>query len=335
MQKKLEKIKYFLANESFRNWIKKPDAALNIFWENWFEQFPEEKEEALTARNVIEQFGYLNRYDLDQKEVEIILWNIRENQEKDEERKYSGIEIPFKRWWWAAAGVLVISGFFYANQHYSRVADPEWKEVVTGNGERKMITLPDESKVILNANSRLRFPEVFEQDIRKTILSGEGFFEVTKNPEKPFVVTTDKFQTNVLGTRFNVRAYSHENQQSVALVSGKVRVKINHTSLDLHPDEIGIMNVAKGSIEQKDFEPKEITGWKDGILLFRKAGFDVVFNKLEEMYGVRIKVQNHTELKGHYSGEFEHATLTEVLNGIAYTSDFKFRIDKNQVIISN
>ncbi len=127
-------------------------------------------------------------------------------------------------WLKAAAVVLMVIGvsWFIIDYRYLR-HEPMLITQVTERGQKTTLVLPDGTKVRLNAKSTLTYPEEFEGNRREVTLSGEGFFEVAKNPDKPFVVHTPDFATQVLGTAFNVSAY-REIKRAVTVREGEVQV---------------------------------------------------------------------------------------------------------------
>jgi transmembrane sensor len=171
--------------------------------------------------------------------------------------------------------------------------------VVTNNNEVKKITLPDESVVTLQANSEIRFPKNFKKNIRETYLTGEAFFSVKKDKSKPFVVYSNEVITKVLGTSFNIKAYSNEKQITVAVKTGKVSVYANtgHAESEDAPSVILTPNQEVVYDRENDKVVKKLVEKPEVILpeptLFRMSydGVPVtkIFEVLEENYGVDIE----------------------------------------------
>jgi ferric-dicitrate binding protein FerR (iron transport regulator) len=137
-----------------------------------------------------------------------------------------------------------------------------------------------------------------------------------------------------LGTSFNIRAYADEKNTEVAVVTGKVKMEevSSGASQLLTPHQKGI--VSKGeSLKRTTFEFHQVIGWKDGILIFEKDPFLDVFKKLQAWYGIEIEVDDNVVLKGHYSGEFQHDSLENIMQGIAFTSGFSYKIVDKKVFI--
>lgn len=135
-------------------------------------------------------------------------------------------------WKWIAAvllmGMLTVF-FFYGRKSpiSDHLAGSEMHRIYVPFGETKDVKLSDGTKVKLNAGSTFTYPEVFSASSREVTLKGEGFFEVQKNPKRPFLVHTDKFIVKVLGTVFNVKAYATDKKVETTLLSGKILVELN------------------------------------------------------------------------------------------------------------
>lgn len=342
MQAEFNNIEDFLKNESFVQWTKHPNTEGGQFWNNWLEMNPDKKQDARAAQQIILSMTYKNKYALDEQALENLFEQIKNTQNTSEKLESSVRPVVLKsqrnnRIWWAVAAslaLLVVLGFglkayIYNVSNASALAVHTFK---TAQGERKKITLTDGSTVTLNTQSSLQAPEQFSNEKREVVLEGEAFFEVVKNPSKPFIVKTKNFETQVLGTSFNVRAYTNDQNQNVAVITGKVKMMHSEqVSTLLTPNEIGNFSASNAQIIKNSFNPKEIVGWKDGLLVFEKADFQDVFKRLEAWYGVEIVVDKRVILRGRYSGEFQNNTLEEVLTGIAYTSAFKYSV-KNRVV---
>lgn len=195
-------------------------------------------------------------------------------------------------------------------------------------GQRAELTLTDGTKVWLNAKTTFTFPNNFVGDSRKVTLNGEGYFDVTKNTEKPFTVKTDQYDITVLGTEFNVTAYKGSGTFETALINGAVEVFSPATGdkMDLEPNtrtylENGVLK--KGAIEFTNYFL-----WKEGLICFYDEPVDQMIKKLELYYDVKINVYNEKLLKNRYSGKFrtkdgvEHVLrVLQLSNKFTYTKD--------------
>jgi len=240
----------------------------------------------------------------------------------------------------AASMALVISTVFI----YTKVSEYNSDQVTTQisfqtksnpQGRKSTIFLKDGSKVILNSESSISYDENFSSGIREINLEGEAFFEVVKNPEKPFVVKSGGVSTIALGTSFNVRNYKEDNI-AVSLVTGKVRVdKEGKSGMDniLMPGEKLIYFREKGQFKKQKYNDYEDLLWKDGILSFKKASISDVVSNLERWYGVEIEITVPSNKKVSYGGVFKDQNLKQVLEAVGFTLNFDYNIDGKKVKI--
>jgi len=302
---------------------------------DYINKHPEE-EFADTIRTEWERVDHHQEADPDLEGVyQEISRTIYTNQQQRSRRKWAAIR-------WAATFTLL---FMAAVGVYLFVPDSEPEvtvvptiEKANPKGQKSKIFLPDGSIVWLNAESKLLFPERFDS-VRVVKLVGEAYFEVTPNQQKPFLVDAAGLTTTVLGTAFNIKAFPDETQIQVALTHGKVEVSLaqqseNHT---LSPGNSLTYHQGTKIIAQSPFSAEEVTGWKDGILVFENASQTEIFKRLSRWYGVNFSFENSiTDQEWNYNGHFENEYLENVLTSIGAIKNFDFEIDnKNVSIISN
>ena len=202
----------------------------------------------------------------------------------------------------------------------------------TISGQKRTIKLPDGTQVILNSESKLIIPADYGQDNHRTVsLQGEAFFEVQENPELPFLVKTDEITTRVLGTSFNVQAYS-SFPIKVAVLTGKVQVSNKSSSIDLIQDEMVIYDQKFNNLKKNSFDRVQAFGWKDGILVFQDDNFISLFKKLEKWYGVKIQL-NDSIPENTISAKYYNESLSSVLEGLSFSGEFDYTISQKNVVI--
>ena len=163
------------------------------------------------------------------------------------------------------------------------------------NGHRAAVILPDGSKVNLNSGSYISYQQSFGKKAREVKLSGEAFFEVTKDPKKKFIVHTEYINIEVLGTTFNVYAYERENTVEMVLLTGKVKINTNkapYQSYYVKPNEKISLDKQSGSLKIKKTDARFETAWLRDEMVFRSERLETVFDKLERKYGVTIQYDN-------------------------------------------
>lgn len=202
-------------------------------------------------------------------------------------------------------------------------------------GQRAELTLTDGTKVWLNAKTTFTFPDKFTANNRRVTLDGEGYFDVTKNPEKPFIVNTERYDIKVMGTEFNVTAYSGSSVFETSLLKGAVEVfspaKDTKVSLEPHMrtyEENGILK--KDTIEHENYFL-----WKEGLICFYDEPVDKMIEKLQLYYDVKIDVQNKTLLNNRYSGKFRTKDGVEhVLKVLQLNNKFSYEKDNDRNLIT-
>lgn len=168
----------------------------------------------------------------------------------------------------------------------------------------QVIILADGTKVTLNGGSRLEYPPVFNGQFREVNLIGEAFFEVTRNPGKPFLVHTGSIVTRVLGTSFNIKAFAQEDV-AVTVVSGKVQVLENKKILGtlIKNDQI-LVNVRSHEVRQTRVEASDIMGWKKEDIAFDDVSWERAAIVLANRYGVSVSFEQEPMRNCRFSGTF-------------------------------
>jgi ferric-dicitrate binding protein FerR (iron transport regulator) len=238
-------------------------------------------------------------------------------------------------------------------------------EIISPRGSKTQVLLPDGSKVWLNSESKIRYFNNYNQSGREVILEGEGYFEVKKNPDKPFVVTASDIRIKALGTIFNIKAYPEENTIETTLVEGRLEVesgasgKVNKL-VTLEPNQkVTFFNKNEVVEEQKNIEenqkvenappvkavmdkiiskekvdPSLITSWKNNILYFDNENFQDLAFKLERRFGVTIHFENESLKQLRFTGKFRDTIIEQVLEALQFASPFDYRFDDNNIYLS-
>lgn len=199
-------------------------------------------------------------------------------------------------------------------------------EVRTNPGMTTSLTLPDGTKVNLNSQSSLTYPETFEGDIRSVRLKGEAFFEVVKNPGKRFVVTTPhNARVEVLGTSFNMEAFEWDSIVSTTLISGKVAFTAQSGRVNIKPGEKLVYNLQanRANIYQTSGEAE--ISWKDGMIIFKKTPFEEALRMLTKRFNVDFVVSNNKYVKDVFTGSFTDHRLEQILDIFNASSGIKWR----------
>ena len=245
---------------------------------------------------------------------------------------------------------LIIDSTRVIDMTQLQTADPtKMNEVVIPYGKRSKIVLADGTKVWLNAGSRLAFPNQFKGKEREIFLEGEAYFEVAHNAEQPFIVNTDAIEVKVLGTKFNLTAYSTEPVIETTLLEGKVamrdltRNQLFRGETILAPNQKGSFNKEQRAISvQNDPDADLSIAWIEGWLEFHQQQLSRVISKLERYYNVKFTVVDSakTQVKemdeiAFISGKLDlKDSLESVLMVLSDVSGMQYEIQGNQINVS-
>ena len=228
--------------------------------------------------------------------------------------------------------------------NFNRKTDPNaMAQVVIPFGKRSSILLSDGTKVWLNAGSKLVFPQKFAGKNRKVFLKGEAYFDVFKNKDIPFIVSSENMNITVHGTEFNVRNNDLENELEVVLVEGAVSLKENGVinfmgkEIKLVPNQKAVFNKAdnKTSVES-NVDVSYYISWKEGLLEFKSESILNVFKRLSRFYNVRFVTESSVELNRKISGKLDlKDSLEEVMKVVSDAAPISFRIDQDKVFVNS
>lgn len=205
-------------------------------------------------------------------------------------------------------------------------------------GKKFQLQLADGTKVFLNSGTTFRFPTAFpSQGNRMVFLKGEGFFNVSKDKNHPFNVSTDAIQVKVLGTKFNVNAYDNEDQTDVVLVEGKVELytdtEMKKESVPLTPGFKGTLLKEASVIATEEVNVKPYIAWMSGSLVFKNAKLETIVKTLERTYNVKIIVKNQKLNNEKFNATFINESIESLLTHLGESYPIKFSIKNNIIYI--
>jgi transmembrane sensor len=200
-------------------------------------------------------------------------------------------------------------------------------KVIISYGKKSMIVLSDGTRVWLNAGSQLVYPAVFSGKSRQVTLIGEAFFDVTKNPQNPFIVRTSDVSVQVLGTRFDVSAYPDDKIIQTVLEEGKVNLKYSGKGIlgreyvvEMQPNQMVEFDRTSGEARSKLVDVSKYVSWKDGMLEFEKIDLGRALMQVERFYNVKIHLSDPEIGTYKLSGKLDlKDEPEEVLNVIKLT----------------
>lgn len=316
----------FAADESFIAYCNQTDVDAVLFWSDYVALHPEKLDEIYNAESLIAKLSLnLNDQELQQEFTKFDDFLNADLQLNVTSAKNLPKATNYKKWVLICAVFMLFSfgGFqFYQNQ-FTKLT---YLTYHIGNGKIGNLMLSDGTKIVINANSTIKYPKEFKGNYREVELSGEAYFEVAKDKSKPFSVLANGIKTTVLGTKFNVLAYKNLPEVNVALLEGKVEVATasGNDKIILNPSEQATYTIKNSSLTRTSFNAELISSWKQGVIVFENANFKAIAQKLQNIYGIKI-IDQTRGLKWSYSGQFNQTDYLTIIQSICFTKKINYK----------
>ena len=262
---------------ALKKWLSDPEAHLEV--ENWLSEH------------------WISSSEIDSNTlIEYVFKQIQEYEEIHQPKSKISISRILNVYQKIAAFLLIPIiglGILYWVSQYNQ-STGSYTETFAPRGQKSQIVLADGTKVWLNSDTKIKYPGNFSKNQRDVYLEGEAFFEVSKNPHQPFVVHTNGISVKVLGTKFNVKAYSDEDNVETSLFEGKISLLMTNpwskeTAVkEVRPGQSLLYSKANRELTTNRFPQEEITGWKKNQLIFRDDTFSNLVKKVERWYDVKV-----------------------------------------------
>jgi ferric-dicitrate binding protein FerR (iron transport regulator) len=245
----------------------------------------------------------------------------------------------------AKNGALVVQGntqvikgdgtlAYNEEQQVGIAQNPVYNTVATPKGGQYQLTLADGSKVWLNAASSIHFPTAFTGNERRVDITGEAYFEVVHNANKPFHVNVNGMDVQVLGTHFNINAYTDEESIKTTLLEGSVKVSAANKTVTIKPGEQAQMNGgnAIGLVVSRDVNVDQVMAWKNGTFNFDGADLQTIMRQITRWYDVDVSYQGKIPTEP-FKGEISrNVPASKVLQMLEYLG-VKFRIEGKKIVV--
>lgn len=291
-------------------------------------------------QQALKEESYPRSLSLEEQEAVRIsmLGKIREQiREADRQRKPSKVIPlrPLRQVYWQAAAAIVLlltAGAVLFNTYYSRRSITE----LTAFGERREITLPDESVVVLNGNSSVRYAAGWEDSqTREVWLEGEAFFEVrhTARDQKFVVHTPGELEIEVLGTRFNVS--NRQGKTDVVLQEGKVRVSDAAQEYVMAPGEMVSYSAERPKLMPRKVNPSMHLSWKEDVLIFNGERIGSIVERLARSHGLRVEFRDEVLREELFTGSVPGDSVELLLEKIGELYPVRVRQEEGLYILEN
>ncbi|WP_080055534.1 FecR family protein [Spirosoma aerolatum] len=344
----LSTVEDFLDNDAFRAWVLERQPDDRVRWQTWLAQHPEKRElyeqAVITLLTLQGKTIELSDQQVQAKTAEII----------DQMPNTFTVTRPLPGWHWgrwaSAAAVIGLLIWFQLGRSSVNpltktsepakqpIADKEWKIVKNVTGQSLVVLLPDNSSVLLSTGSELRFRKQTSYALREVYLQGEGFFEVAKNPAKPFIVYTTNLTTKVLGTSFQVHSFDKETTAYVKVKTGKVTVTPTNS-----PDkpifltvnqELKLGSATKQLIKHDHFVSEEgATTIVSQQFTYNYTPIPAVFDQLEASYHMPIHYDRQLLRDCTFTGQLNDVPFLEKIRLICLATESTYEVVDNQILI--
>lgn len=237
---------------------------------------------------------------------------------------------------WAAMICLPIflAFFTYYLLDVSGTADARSPFIVKADkGDKATVVLPDGTDVILNSASRLSYLADFGKDERRVQLEGEGYFNVAHDTRHTFIVQMGEVEVQVLGTVFNVSAYTDDQDVTVVLLEGKVGISTPSSSLTLMPGEKVSYNKSTHRLTTEKVLPEDYVSWTQGNLYFQNESLKNIMTALSRMYDVTIRIDSPRIADERFTGTIPGGGIQNALNIIMLTSPFRYEVEDSVIVL--
>ena len=228
--------------------------------------------------------------------------------------------------------LVVVSVTIYKYQELVKKSEV-LQTILVPAGQRINIILPDSTFVCLNSNTKFSYPSVFATNNRKVKLDGEAYFEVSANKNKPFYVHTSKGEIKVLGTHFNLEAYSNAEVFKTSLFEGKVRVRVKGNNIYLRPDQMVCYHKI-GKIHSETIHDYDQFRWREGLICIKSAKLKDIMKTFTKYFGDSIVIQNKEVEHYKYTGKFRQSRgVINALRLLQKDAPFTIEQDEDKQII--
>ncbi|TRX66477.1 FecR family protein [Carboxylicivirga sp. M1479] len=233
----------------------------------------------------------------------------------------------------AASIIVIVASYLFLN-----IVSEYKQTTITTSQAIEQITLPDGTSVDLNFGSSITYPKNFSKEKRLVKLSGEAFFDVKRDESKPFVIETEDLNIQVLGTSFNVKAYSGSTKSEVVVASGKVRVdaKNNTENYVLEAGDAASYSSSSNTLAVHKVSSLNYKAWKTKEIEFNNTHLNEVIKTIEQTYHITIVLDKEVLTKEkQLNATFSQHSLDHVLESVCQTFNFSYSKDKGTYYISN
>lgn len=317
--------------------------------ETWLQQSPENKAHLFQLKNIYDSRKYVRLSEKKELGWQKMYVRLNEKPEQNMAIILSGQNRILSSAWKYAAVILValsvgwmIGEYGIKNIQSSTLQALAYNEIKVEKGSRvNTLILSDGSKVILNAATTFKYPTSFSANKREVYLDGEAYFEVAKDVSKPFIVKLKQQNIMVLGTSFNVEAYSDESYSITTLISGSISLEAfnekgeSMSRMFLKPNQRAVSDNQSGSVSLEKINISLAEAWTKGKYKFKDEPLSSIAKRLEKYYNVQVKIESESLGQMKYTGTFSlNQDLQDVLRILDHEKQYSIKRVENEIFIS-
>ncbi len=274
--------------------------------------------------------GQVNMFDKELIKKQVL------DQIRSEDTKPAKHQLSLSLWSLVALFLVIVGIGTFSYMSYDQEKQDKQPTTITKSTDehqRAMFILRDGTKIWLHENSSIAYQDQLEHDgIRQVQLTGEAYFNVTKNPNVPFIVKTGNISTKVLGTTFNVRAFPQDDVE-VTVETGKVLVENQHNEISLKPNEQAVVSRKTNDIMKNNINSAYVTVWKNPDLEFDMIPLKEAFFMMERYYNVKIITDSKSDLSCTVRSIYKGEKLETVLQGLQLIFHFDYEMTGDSSVI--
>jgi hypothetical protein len=344
----------FATDDDFKEWVCTPTSQSEAFWRSFLIDYPERYYQIEEGRRLVGGLSRLVTNPVPDQQVNRV-WNKIEGSLTSNEWELPGWRFTTRHIWQLVASVALLLALGWVLRSYTQTDEPplaastseqeqEWVEATNEADKTMRLQLSDGSTIQLGKNSHLKYPKEFSGATREVYLTGEAFFNVERNPQKPFLVYTNGLITKVLGTSFLIQAPLSSSNVTVSVKSGRVSVyaeKPNHTrdpeasGVVLTPNQKAIFErqeatISKAIVDQPVLLIPEI---QKNLFVFDAAPAHQVFESLEKAYGIEVLFDEELLKNCSLTLNLSEENLYQKLEVICKVLGARYKVIDGQVII--
>lgn len=337
----------FAADDAFKAWVCTPTPDADAFWEAFLKDYPERYYQIQEARQLVIGLQYIQHDHLPSQRTEKLWQRIETTLNAPKTRRLHALQT-----WKIAASIVLLLVVGWAAKVYFNPTETAtgntqytaaWIEAINDANQQMHLQLADGSQVWLEKNGKLRYQKDFSGSVREVQLTGEAFFEVAKNPHKPFIVYANGLVTKVLGTSFSIKAQANAPTVTVAVKTGVVSVYAQQPSpaqakaMVLLPNQKAVFQCSNAALNKTLVEKPTIVLPKQEVqrFVFEDAPAVVVFGALEKAYGVKVIFDEATLQNCNLTISLDDEDLFQKLEVICKVLGATYEIVETQIIINS